>query len=86
MTPGQKFDCLYCLAPGAYELRITKKGGPYFICSVCGSRTFVHGNGLAGPTRLWGKLTLALRAGDSEAAKELVKREVEHAGRHQPES
>jgi hypothetical protein len=83
MTPGQSFDCLYCLGRGCYELRISRKDTPYFICRQCGSRTFIHGDGLRGPQVLWGKLSLALSAGDVEAAKELVAREVGHAaGNH----
>jgi len=85
MTPGQKVDCIFCLAPSALELRITRKGGPMLMCGCCGSRTFIHGHGLNGILRIYGKITLALQAGDTEAAKELLKREVANAERdHTP--
>ena len=79
MRPGDSFDCLYCVSPGTYMLKVDRRGSPFFLCTSCGSRTFIHGNGLAGPQRLWGKLGLALRAGDDDVARELIKREVEHA-------
>lgn len=76
MSPGQHFDCIFCLAPEGLELRIDKRGRPFFLCGVCGSRSFIHGNGLRGPQILWGKLTLALRGGEADVAQELVRREV----------
>ncbi len=80
MRPGEVVDCIYCLAPLSLSFRIGKKGHFFCLCGVCGSRTFFHGAGLTGPTKLWGKMTMALKAGEDDVARELIKREVERAG------
>ena len=81
MRFGDRYHCLYCLAPDAYELRADKKGRPYFMCAVCGARTFLRGSqSLAGPAILWGPLLNALMNKDREAAQVLVQDAVEKLG------
>ena len=82
MRFGTRVMCLYCLAPDAYEMRADRKGRPYFLCSVCGARTFLRGQqSLAGPTMLWGPLTAALANNDAEAARVLIQDIAENTKR-----
>lgn len=80
MRPGDRYDCLYCLQPDSYEVRLDKRGRPYMTCIACGARTFLRGaHSLRGPQMLWGPLTLALEDGEEETAKELVTEAVRKA-------
>jgi len=78
MNVGGRYPCLFCLAPEGYELRLDKKGRPFFMCSACGCRTFTRGAvSLRGPELLWKPLHVALANGEADVARVLVKRAVE---------
>jgi len=34
--------CPFCLATETANLRLTKKGKPWFHCEACGTRAFIH--------------------------------------------
>jgi hypothetical protein len=59
------------------RLRLDKRGRPFIICRICGTRAFIHGEGWKGPQLLFGKLQVALDAGLVDGARELVRRAVE---------
>jgi hypothetical protein len=79
MNVGQSVDCLYCMSAGSYQLRLDVKGRPFFVCSRCGTRTFLRGVPSLGlPTVLWGAITAAARDHNEVAARELVAGAVHH--------
>jgi hypothetical protein len=50
-------------------MRADRKGRPYFLCAVCGARTFLRGAAsLKGPSLLWKPLAAALMNNDADAA------------------
>jgi hypothetical protein len=73
---GENVPCLICIQ-GNMQLRLDKRQRPYFRCGSCGAFIFPSTT-IDGPVRLWGKIGLALRAGDTEAAAEYLRREREH--------
>jgi hypothetical protein len=83
MIVGDRYPCFMCVS-GESQLRLDKRQRPFFKCSKCGCIIF-PGDGIQGPTRLWGRVTLALRAGDDEAAREIVRREQEAVRREEQE-
>ena len=80
MRYGERYTCVFCLTPAAYELKLDKKQRPFFACVSCGCKTFLRGEfSLKGPTMLWGPLSIALRNNEAEVARVLVARAAERA-------
>ena len=76
MNPGDVVSCIFCLQPDALEVKLDKKGRPFFKCHCCGTMCFIHGRGMAGPSLLFGPLTMALKLGQQDAAREIVRQGV----------
>jgi len=75
MSPGDLINCVFCLEESAAEIRLDSKNRPYVICNSCGARSFLRAKrSMAGLERLWGPLVIALRAGDSDAARVLMQK------------
>ena len=76
LTAGTKIACVGCAVDNACEVRIDKKGKPYLKCGHCSSIFFLRGPGWRGPEKFWGKLSMAVRSGQDEAAREILRRET----------
>jgi len=63
------------------SFRITRKGGGMLRCGVCGTTSFIHGNGYRGPERVFGAMTLALTENNDAAAQTIHQVGVEHAAK-----
>jgi hypothetical protein len=72
MSPGDELFCIFCMAPTGLQVRVDKRGRPYMMCNMCGTRCFIHGSGWKGPQALWGKLALALQHNLVDGARDLM--------------
>lgn len=79
MGIGQSYPCLFCLnKEHSMELKLDKKGRPYFVCWCCSCRIFTRSNiSMRGPSILWGPLSISLRENNTAVASALVTKAVE---------
>ena len=84
MHVGESYPCILCLSVptptqgGGMQLRLDKRLRPYWSCSCCGGKIF-PANSILGPMALWGKIAIAVKLGEADVAKELLRREIENA-------
>lgn len=76
MQVGSSVDCIFCLQPGALNVRVDKRGRPFLKCGCCSTTAFIHGNGMKGLQMLYGRLSMAMSNGDAEAARVMFQKEV----------